>query len=293
MGLFHNKYPYTDFHELNLDWIITKFKEMLDRLDALEAWKEEVDTWRDGIDAWQTTINNWKSSIDSWKTSISTTVQNIINGTQAIDISNNTSITNIEDDIADIISGETPVPSTYELPTATASRLGGIKVGSGLAVTADGTLRATGGGGGGELEVTNVFTSNVQITMDNDETVGIDYLLIEVSSGLVYVYYSGSLPAITDRCRGIAYETASLPAWAKPANGYAGRIKDKSETTSIVQELTTYAELGAVSCSIDFRVGAEHELGFLAYKNASSAEPSDNDRYISGCFSYVTLADPE
>lgn len=37
---------------------------------------------------------------------------------------------------------------TYVLPPATDSTLGGIKVGSGLSVTGDGTLSATGGGGG-------------------------------------------------------------------------------------------------------------------------------------------------
>ena len=36
----------------------------------------------------------------------------------------------------------------YTLPTATASRLGGVKVGSGLSVEEDGTLSASGGGGG-------------------------------------------------------------------------------------------------------------------------------------------------
>lgn len=28
MGLFDNKYPYTDFHELNLDWFLTRFKKL-------------------------------------------------------------------------------------------------------------------------------------------------------------------------------------------------------------------------------------------------------------------------
>ena len=30
---FSNKYPYTDFHELNLDWIINQFKEMSIQLE--------------------------------------------------------------------------------------------------------------------------------------------------------------------------------------------------------------------------------------------------------------------
>jgi len=41
---------------------------------------------------------------------------------------------------------------SYTLPPATASVLGGIKVGSGLSVLGDGTLSATGGGGGGVID---------------------------------------------------------------------------------------------------------------------------------------------
>ena len=37
---------------------------------------------------------------------------------------------------------------TYVLPSATSETLGGIKVGSGLSVTSDGTLSTSGGGGG-------------------------------------------------------------------------------------------------------------------------------------------------
>lgn len=34
MGFF-NKYPYTDFHELNLDWILAKMKEIQEAMDGL------------------------------------------------------------------------------------------------------------------------------------------------------------------------------------------------------------------------------------------------------------------
>ena len=37
MGIF-NKYPYTDFHELNLDWILKHFKEFLDELKRMDEW---------------------------------------------------------------------------------------------------------------------------------------------------------------------------------------------------------------------------------------------------------------
>ena len=53
----------------------------------------------------------------------------------------------------------------YELPTATAERLGGVKVGTGLTVTTDGTLNATGTGSGLE-------TVSHDDTMAGDGTAG-------------------------------------------------------------------------------------------------------------------------
>ena len=39
----YNKYPYTDLHELNLDWILKEMKELDERLDnAIEEIKAEV-----------------------------------------------------------------------------------------------------------------------------------------------------------------------------------------------------------------------------------------------------------
>lgn len=37
---FINKYPYTDFHELNLDWLITEFKKLLDSYQGIIDWIE-------------------------------------------------------------------------------------------------------------------------------------------------------------------------------------------------------------------------------------------------------------
>lgn len=72
MGLFTNGYPYTDFHELNLDWIIKHFKEFVDELARLEEWRSQheeeyqvlksyVDDLRDGnlTPAMYQTIIDW------------------------------------------------------------------------------------------------------------------------------------------------------------------------------------------------------------------------------------------
>lgn len=55
-------------------------------------------------------------------------------------------------------------PTTYTLPTASASTLGGIKVGSGLVIDGSGVLSATGGGGGGGGVTQIIAGTNVTIS---------------------------------------------------------------------------------------------------------------------------------
>ena len=39
--MFFNKFPYTDFHELNLDFLLTNYKRLLDSLSELDSWVDE------------------------------------------------------------------------------------------------------------------------------------------------------------------------------------------------------------------------------------------------------------
>lgn len=41
MNWFTNKYPYTDFHELNLDFLLTSYKHLLDSLRDIDKWIEK------------------------------------------------------------------------------------------------------------------------------------------------------------------------------------------------------------------------------------------------------------
>lgn len=71
-----DRYPYTNFHELNLAYFITHFREIFAQWDQLYtdmlSWKdatdEELAEWKAGvlsdIDAWETVLN---ASLDAWK----------------------------------------------------------------------------------------------------------------------------------------------------------------------------------------------------------------------------------
>ena len=39
LDLMTNKYPYTDFHELNLSWLLETVKEIIKEVDSLDVWK--------------------------------------------------------------------------------------------------------------------------------------------------------------------------------------------------------------------------------------------------------------
>ncbi len=40
-GFFNNEYPYTDFHELNLSWVIARIKTLMDQVKDLEDWRAQ------------------------------------------------------------------------------------------------------------------------------------------------------------------------------------------------------------------------------------------------------------
>lgn len=39
--MLFNEYPYTNYNDYNLDWLIKTARNLLDRMDATEKWQEE------------------------------------------------------------------------------------------------------------------------------------------------------------------------------------------------------------------------------------------------------------
>lgn len=63
MSDFYNKYPYTDFHELNLDWVLQTVKETVEAWEAYHTqisgeWSDMQEDWRDTKEAW-ISLKNW------------------------------------------------------------------------------------------------------------------------------------------------------------------------------------------------------------------------------------------
>lgn len=127
--MFH-RYPFTDYQELNLDWVIRKIKELetKEASQTAHASKTEYGIVKvgDGID-----VNDGVISTDKY--TLPTASANTLGG---VKIGNGINIEN------GTISTE-----PYQLPVASATRLGGVKIGSGLTIES-GVLSTTNGGGG-------------------------------------------------------------------------------------------------------------------------------------------------
>ena len=120
---------------------------------------------QDQIDKLTEMINNQQITIDQLKqqlSQLSQSIENIENNIEDLE-------TNLENKIEQIINNIIEEGGiSLELQPATATRLGGIKVGAGLDIEADGTLSVAGGAGtGGDVDIT--VTDKRYIRKDQDD----------------------------------------------------------------------------------------------------------------------------
>ena len=79
MGL--NNYPYTNFHELNLDWVLEQMKAELNRLESLETWKtgadadiEELKTKTTALSGYITALTNAQELLEEQQNTLTALV---------------------------------------------------------------------------------------------------------------------------------------------------------------------------------------------------------------------------
>lgn len=154
------------------------------------------------------------TDIDDWDAELAKKANSTHNHTvsQVIDIAE-VAKTGSYNDLTD----KPTIPSEYELPIASASQLGGVKIGNGLNIAGDGTVSVVGGTGGGgsyTLPVASEITlggvkegDTVKISSDGTLNVNADALVADynklglvkgVVDGNVYnAYYAGVRAGIT------------------------------------------------------------------------------------------------
>lgn len=104
---------------------------------------------QDQIDELTRLVNQYGITIEQLRQLIEENTSDITNLEETIqNIEQN--IINLGDRITNIEEGGGGGGGSYELPVATGTRLGGVKIGSGIDVTADGTISVASSGSGGE-----------------------------------------------------------------------------------------------------------------------------------------------
>lgn len=168
---FFNKYPYTNFEQLNLDWLMNTVGSFESRVDAVEAKVSELDTKVDTFDdritqntediaGIKTRLDNDESDLDGLKDRMTTAEGNITSLTGRVD--------GHDDDIADLKNRMTGAEGDIDqlqldlgnlesdveaIPIVTANP-GGTVTGSLTTLKIGDTIyQITGGGGGSGTEV--------------------------------------------------------------------------------------------------------------------------------------------
>lgn len=80
---FYNKYPYTDFHELNLDWLLSNYQAIIDKLNDTISWcnthQSEYEEAIARLTAVENEINTFETEINNRFAALQTSLTNEVN----------------------------------------------------------------------------------------------------------------------------------------------------------------------------------------------------------------------
>lgn len=140
--------------------------------------------------------------------------------------------------------------SNYELPTASASQLGGVKVGAGLSIT-NGVLSATGGGTADSVDWANVQNRPTNVSYFNNDAnyvtetnLNLKGYQTEAQVNAIVENVIGSAPEALDTLEELSKALGSDPNFATTITTELAKKVDESDLTAI-----TNAEIDTIVAS--------------------------------------------
>lgn len=125
------------------------------------------------------------------------------------------------------------IPEPYELPIASTTQLGGVKVGAGLSVTANGVLSATGGGTADAVEWNNVLDTPTTIAGYGITDAKIDNGTITLGDKTITPLTSAPVTSVNTKTGAIELTADDVGALSKPATMTANKWF-KTDTNGVV-----------------------------------------------------------
>lgn len=115
MGLYENL-PYTNYHELNADWIVKEVKRV-----AAEwvEYRDGLDTWKSGVDDQLATFQTWFDNLDLTDETRSI-IQEMVSSGQFITVTQPTITSAVESWLADHVTGSNAIDDTLTISGAAA-----------------------------------------------------------------------------------------------------------------------------------------------------------------------------
>ena len=111
---FRHKYPYTDFHELNLDWFLGEFKVIMDRVDAIDARLTQAEA---DIDELQAEVLDLNERVEALSEALDILTNRVDNAEEDIATLQNR-LTLAEGSISNLLSRMTEVETAVASVTA-------------------------------------------------------------------------------------------------------------------------------------------------------------------------------